>query len=386
MDNKELNLQPENNAQYGDFITEEKQTEVAENKPQKRKKKKGVRITVLVISLLLVLAVALGAIYAAFDYYGGGPGRSGEYTVTIAGGSSTAQIAASLQKSGTIKLPLLFRIYSKYKGYDKYYKSGEHVFTDQMGYSAIAKELMRNIETVPQVKVTIPEGKGIDDIAKILEEKGVCTKEDFLYEVKEGVFDYDFIKDIPADKVYYRLEGYLFPDTYNFYYYDSKECAHLAVDRMLGEFNERIAVPYKEQIEKSGYSLHEIVTLASVIELEAGGKPDEMANVSAVFHNRLSGKGPSSLGSSPTRKYPFGEFSDYSDKYYNTYKIIGLPVGPYCSPGESAVDAALNPTDNFDYSYFCTDAKMNFYYHRSNAEQLKTVNKLKAEKNWVYED
>ena len=179
--------------------------------------------------------------------------------------------------------------------------------------------------------------------------------------------------------MHYRFEGYLFPETYDFYSYDSKECAHLAVLKMLQTFDERVK-PLKEKIEQSKYSFHEIMTMASLVELEAGGSKTEKPNVAAVFFNRLKSKDFATLGSSPTRKYPYG-----GDRY-NTYVCEGLPVGPLCSPGIESIKATLSPTEDFDYYYFVTDAKMNFYYRKTLSEHNAIIAKLKAEKNWIYEE
>ena len=239
--------------------------------------------------------------------------------------------------------------------------------------------LMSEGAKADSVKVTIPEMANVDDIAKILSEAGVCTKSDFLSEVRHGEFNIDFVKDIPEDSVYYRLEGYLFPETYDFYCYESKECAHLAVLKMLNTLKERIE-PLKKSIESSEYSFHEIMTMASIVELEAGGSPGEMSNVAAVFFNRLKSKDFDTLGSSPTRKYPYG------GGRYNTYVCKGLPVGPLCSPSFNSIKATLNPSKDFDYYYFVTDASMKFYYRKTLKEHNAIIAKLKAEKNWIYEE
>ncbi|MBR6902419.1 MAG: endolytic transglycosylase MltG, partial [Clostridia bacterium] len=291
----------------------------------------------------------------------------------------TVKIAEKLKESGAVKIPVFFRLYSKLKGYESRYKYGVYEFNNELGYSGIAQMLMNEGAKADSVKVTIPEMASVDDIAKILSEAGVCSKSDFLYEVRNGKFNIDFVKEIPADSVYYRLEGYLFPETYDFYCYDSKECAHLAVLKMLETLNGKIE-PLRESINQSGYSFHEIMTMASIVELEAGGSPGEMSNVAAVFFNRLKSKDFATLGSSPTRKYPYG------DGRYNTYVCEGLPVGPLCSPSFNSIKATLNPTKDFEYYYFVTDASMKFYYRKTLNEHNAIIAKLKAEKNWIYED
>ena len=350
-----------------------------------RKKKKsgipaGLKTVIWVLSIILVsVGLAFGIIFATADYLGIGFGRGQDTVIELEKGTPTVRIAEKLKESGAVKIPILFRLYSKLKGYESSYKYGVYEFNNELGYSGIAQMLMHDGAKADTVRVTIPEMASVDDIAKILSEAGVCTKSDFLSEVRHGEFNFDFVKGIPADSVYYRLEGYLFPETYDFYCYNSKECAHLAVQKMLETLKSRIE-PLKDSISKSGYSFHEIMTMASIVELEAGGSPSEMSNVAAVFFNRLKSKDFATLGSSPTRKYPYG-----GDRY-NTYVCNGLPVGPLCSPSFNSIKATLNPSKDFDYYYFVTDASMNFYYRKTLAEHNAIIAKLKAEKNWIYED
>ena len=135
-----------------------------------------------------------------------------------------------------------------------------------------------------------------------------------------------------------------------------------------------------QKISESGYTLHEIMTMASIVELEAGGSPDEMANVAAVFYNRLESDDFTTLGSSPTRKYPYGGGK------YNTYESPGLPPGPLCSPSLKSIEASIEPTEDFDYYYFVTDASMKFYYNKTLAEHNSTIARLQAANNWIYEE
>ena len=197
----------------------------------------------------MAIGIALGVIFSVADYLGIGFGRGGDCIVEIEKGSSVANIAEELNDCGAVKIPILFRLYSKIKGYENNYKYGVYEFNTELGYSGLAEMLMKDGAKADSVKVTIPEGSRVDDIAESLSKAGVCEKSDFLYEVNNGEFDFDFIKEIPAEQVHYRFEGYLFPETYDFYSYDSKECAHLAVFKMLQTFSERIK-PYTDDIEK----------------------------------------------------------------------------------------------------------------------------------------
>lgn len=353
--------------------------------PKKKRSKNGLKTAIWIISIFVVsIGIAFGAIYAGADYLGIGFGRGGNCTVEIEAGSPTVTIAQKLKETGAVKIPLLFRLYSKLKHYDANYKYGVYSFNSEIGYESIANMLMTEGAKAESVSVTIVEGSNVDEIAKLLDEKGVCKKSDFIDAVQDGKFDYDFVKEIPVNSVYYRLEGYLFPDTYDFYSFDSKECAFLAVDKMLKTLDEKLK---KEQIDinnitvnSKNYTFHQILSMASIVEMEAGGDKSEMANVASVFFNRLESPDFATLGSSPTRKYPYGNGS------YNTYECNGLPVGPLCSAGISSIKATCAPTQNFDYFYFVTDAKMKFYYNKTLAQHNNIIAKLKAEKNWIYED
>lgn len=360
-----------------------------ENGDNKGKKKKGrhsagkniIKTVIWILCIIIVsVGLAFGVIYAGADYMGIGFGRGSDVTIEIEQGMSTEQIAEELKEAGAVKIPLLFRVYAKFKHYDSQFKYGVYSFNTEAGYEAISQMLIEEGALAQSVKVTIPEMSSIDDIAEILEENGVCTKSDFINEVQNGEFGYDFIDDIPVDNVYYRLEGYLFPETYDFYNFDSEECAHLAVEKMLKTLDDKLTDEMRQKISESGYTLHEIMTMASIVELEAGGSPDEMANVAAVFYNRLESDDFTTLGSSPTRKYPYGGGK------YNTYESPGLPPGPLCSPSLKSIEASIEPTEDFDYYYFVTDASMKFYYNKTLAEHNSTIARLQAANNWIYEE
>lgn len=360
-----------------------------ENGDNKGKKKKGrhsagksiIKTIIWILCIIIVsVGLAFGVIYAGADYMGIGFGRGSDVTIEIEQGMSTEQIAEELKEAGAVKIPLLFRVYAKFKHYDSQFKYGVYSFNTESGYEAISQMLIEEGALAQSVKVTIPEMSSVDDIAEILEENGVCTKSDFINEVQNGEFGYDFIDDIPVDNVYYRLEGYLFPETYDFYNFDSEECAHLAVEKMLKTLDDKLTDGMRQKISESGYTLHEIMIMASIVELEAGGSPDEMANVAAVFYNRLESDDFTTLGSSPTRKYPYGGGK------YNTYESPGLPPGPLCSPSIKSIEASIEPTEDFDYYYFVTDASMKFYYNKTLAEHNSTIARLQAANNWIYEE
>lgn len=371
------------------------------HKKNKRAKKGGnsvVKNIIWIVGIIVVSVVLAGSVIVGlFDYVGLGFGRGQSVQMDIPYGSSTVAIAEKLEESGAIKMPILFRVFSKLKGYESQYKYGLYTFNTDIGYSNIADMLMNDGAKAESVKVTIPEGTGINDytknvngedvvvkgIATILEEKGVCSKPDFLYALNQVEFNTELLKNCNVEKTYYSLEGYLFPDTYDFYAYDSEECAKMVIERMIKQTESKITDDMYKRAEEMGYTMNEILTMASIIQMESGQNTNEMANVAAIFYNRLDSKDFGTLGSSPTCYY--GESFKNDDGRYNTYDVNGLPPGPLCSPGLDAIKAALYPSEKDGYFYFVTDSEGNFYYHKTMAEQNATIAKLQQGGNWIYE-
>lgn len=369
---------------------------------KRRGAKKGTSIikNIVWITCIIAVSVTLGVtlVCAGADFLGLGFGRGETVQMEIPMGSSTIVITEKLQDIGAVKMPMLFRLYSKVKGYESQYKYGLYTFNTEAGYDAIADMLMNDGAKAESVKVTIPEGTGINDytknvngedvvvkgIATILEEKGVCSKADFIYAINEVTLDTELLKNCNEGKTYYSLEGYLFPDTYDFYAYDSAECAQMVVERMIAQTEKKITNDMYKRAEEMGYTMNEILTMASIIQMEAGQSNGEMANVAAVFYNRLGSKDFETLGSSPTCYY--GESFKNDDGRYNTYDVKGLPPGPLCSPGLDAINAALYPsTDKEGFYYFVTDKDGKFYFHKTMAEQNATIARLQQGGNWIYE-
>ena len=337
--------------------TETPADEPEKGKHKKRKKRKGCLGAGIWIAVIVALSVALAATVIVFgsDYLGIGPGRGDEVVVEISQGMTTKEIAGKLKEVNAINSEWMFRLYTKLKGYDGTYKYGVYTFNNENGYEELAKMLQTDGAKAETVEVTIKEMSTIDDMKELLEEKGVCTASAFVRAVQNASFNFDFVEEIPDNEVYYRLEGYLFPDTYQFYSYDDEKCAELAVQKMLETMDQKWTDEMRARAKEMGYTMHEILTMASIVELEAGGSPDEMANVAAVFYNRLSWDEPKMLGSSPTAEYPHG------GGRYDTNINEGLPPGPLCAPSLNSIMAALYPTEDFDYTYFVTDKNMKFY-------------------------
>ncbi len=391
-----------NNLPDDDFIIgkgfEVEEIEIEQKQKRKEKKSKHTLKSTLWVIMIFVVSFALAftIIFVGADYMGIGFGRGKDVTIEIPQGSPTVKIAQILEESGAIKLPIAFRLYAKVKGYENQFKYGVYNFNTEAGYDDIADMLITQGAKAQSVTVTIPEGTGINDfiknvngekvtvpgIATLLEKAGVCTKNDFLNALDDIKLDGKLLSNSDPDRTYYALEGYLFPNTYDFYNYDSKECAVLAIKKMIAESESRITDEMYKKANDLGYNMNQILTMASIIQMESGKDNASLPKVAGVFYNRLNSPDFATLGSSPTCYY--GESFKRDDGRYNTYNVKGLPPGPLCSPGIDAINAALNPVSS-DYYYFVTDANGKFYFHKTMAEQNKTINKLKQDKNWIYE-
>lgn len=236
--------------------------------------------------------------------------------------------------------------------------------------------------TADTVRVTLIEGWTVLEMAEVLEAKGVCSAADFITAVQTIDYDYDFLQDLPADDTrIYRLEGYLFPDTYEFYV-DSR--AATVVNRLLANFQKRTQ-DLLPQIEAMGWTWDEAVTFASMIQGEADTTAN-MAKVSRVLHNRLApDSGFSKLQLCSTRDYVTflqtnGDYDAEALKLaYNTYHRDGLPIGAINNPGLDALKAALNPSEDATIKqcyYFATDYKTGItYFSKTFAEHQEKIKK-----------
>lgn len=277
-----------------------------------------------------------------------------EVTIVIPGGVGTSDIANILEENNLIDSAFKFKILSKVKGYDGEFKSGEYSLNKSMKPSEIATIIIKGVSN--QESFTIPEGFSIYKIGKMLEEKGICTMSEFESELETGNFDYSFLpRDIDGKDKY---EGYLYPDTYNI---AKNSTAHDVIKACLDNYQDKYNKEIKKLVDKSGKSLKEIMTVASIVEREAV-KSDERPLVAGVIYNRLNKN--MKLQMCSTVQYilkddkPVLSIADTelaSD--YNTYINEGLPPGPICNPGMASIKAAANP-EKTKYIYFVVSSKL----------------------------
>lgn len=224
------------------------------------------------------------------------------------------------------------------------------------------------------VTVTFPEGFTVTEIAELLQENNVCSASDFIKLSNDTAFlkasGYSFIKGITeTEKRPFVLEGYIFPDTYEFY---RNEGAEAALRRFLDNTELKLTSEYKAKAKQLGYTVDEIITLASIIQ-EESSEHKHMANVSSVIHNRLESPDYGRLECDVAIHYikntvepsPYISFNaDTLWESYDIYEHPGLPLGPICNPGTHAIEAALSPSDT-DYFFFVTDEDWNYYFNET---------------------
>ena len=318
---------------------------------------------------IVVAAIVIFGGYLCVDFM---PKKTeGTIVITVPQGAGTQKIAKELKSHNLIQSEFFFKVVSRVLGKDAKYNYGKFEIERSSGYMALFERLTAPANVVESEKVTIPEGYEIYKIADLLESKGLIDKDKFYYLVDNGNFDYEFIKDIPKREM--RLEGYLFPDTYEFVANDE----YGIINEMLGRF-EQFYNKYKEHIDNSYLSTDELITLASIIEREAGSADKKL--VSSVFHNRILSPEYPYLQSCATVQYVLKErkavlthADTQIDSPYNTYINPGLPVGPIASPGEEAIRAALFPEDT-EYFFFVLGSDGTHHFAKTYDEHLNYKN------------
>jgi UPF0755 protein len=276
---------------------------------------------------------------------------------TINPGESAATIAPRLQREGLVADSQLFLYVVRYRGLDAQLEAGEYKLRADMTMEEIIDNLQHG--RLREVTVTIPEGKRAEEVAALLEESGIVDSESFMAAVRSGSTAYDFLSDRPADAPT-TVEGYLFPETYRIPVdYDAAQI----LDLLLSTFGERFTVEMRQAAANEGLTVHQVVTLASIVEREAV-VAEERPIIASVYLNRL--EQGMYLQSDPTVQYALGYQEDTGqwwkipmsldedvqvDSPYNTYMYPGLPPGPICSPGLASIEAVLNPADT-PYLFF----------------------------------
>lgn len=313
-----------------------------------RKKKSRVMVAIILLAVLILIGFMVFSAYLNSGAKAMDPNDTQTVSIVIPQGTGTGGIASILVENNIINDVTAFKLQSKTKGYDGKYKAGEYSLSPSMSMIEIMDSLVEG--KVNSARFTIPEGYDIKKITDRLSEMGLVNAEAFAAEIETGAFDYKFLKDAPAGEN--RLEGYLYPETYDVF---TTANEHDIIDRMLKQFDSLFKEKYYERAEELDLSINEVMTIASLIERETRvSKEREL--VSSVIQNRMNSGMPLQIDA--TVQYALGAQKDrlsYDDlkidSPYNTYQIKGLPPGPICSPSIDSVEAALYPAET-DYLYY----------------------------------
>lgn len=292
-------------------------------------------------------------------------------------GAGTRQIAENLVDAGVIKSRLAFRVVSKIYGYDGRYQAGMHIISKDYSYAQIMNALSTKSVCT---RVTIPEGSCYRQIVDMLVSKGVVNEQEFVRALNEEYFDYSFLDDVRGKDMW--IEGYLFPDTYEFM---ATESAKDVINKMLSNFDKKFEKEYYTRAKRMNMTISEVVTLASIVEKEAKIVSDRRKIV-GVFYNRLASKELRRLQSCATVQYilynKYGVIKQVLskddtliDSPYNTYVHEGLPVGPICCPGKASIEAVLYPEKN-DYYYFVAKRDGEHIFSRTYEEHLAAIQRI----------
>ncbi|WP_138495711.1 endolytic transglycosylase MltG [Paenibacillus pinistramenti] len=346
--------------------------------------KKAVRLVLAAVLIVIIAAAAAGG----YVYWGLQPPAKSDQAVkfTIEPGTGTGQIAELLQEQGLIRSGLLFKLHLKFKSEGSKFQAGTYEMTPGMTADQIIQKLNDgDVAAEEMIRFTIPEGYTVKQMADKLQDEGLVNSDAFLKlaENPAGIDD-PLLSEIPDNsKLLYRLEGYLFPETY-----ELKKGSTEAdiIRRMLEETSVKLdQIPdFDTKLAASGYSLNQIMTIASLVEREVA-VDKERPIVAGVIYNRL--KAGMKLEIDATVQYLLGKTKERLlnsdlrkvDSPYNSYLYEGLPPGPIAAPSLKSIEAALEP-EKSDYLFYVTkkDGSQEHLFAATYKEHLANIEKSEA--------
>ncbi len=366
------------------------------NKSKGSRKKKKVKVnssifTGLIVTIIVLLSsvtLAFFGISLGLEYLG--INKSDQIIkLNIKDGSNTDEIAQQLIDAGIIDNKLLFKLIVNLKDAGALMKPGDIELKPNSSYADKIDALIEQRESFETVSIIFPEGITLLDAAKSLQEKGVIADyQDLIdtFNTEKFGFDYESLIDDNNNKKFYTMEGYFYPDTYNFYLDDS---SYNIVKTVREHFNSKFTDSMKAEMHENGMTMDEVITLASIVQAEAGSVKD-MPKVASVFMNRLNDpanfprlesdatdeyyKKVIKVEGENSKAYTESELDAFKD-VYDTYVANGLPAGPVCNPGIEAINAVLNP-EKTDYLYFCSNLKTKkTYFAKTLSKHKKNLKK-----------
>lgn len=357
--------------------------------PQRKRRRRRRRMNPILFILLHLIFVALASallgcggwlLFSDFCSFNraGSPVRDAE--VEVVAGDTVDSIADKLADAGLIEYKWFFKLYANVTGAEEEIGMGTYTLNTDMDYHALVAG-MRSVGgsmNEDTVRVTIPEGYTVAQTIALLAKNGVNTEAALTEAAQTADFDYSFIDNDSEDIS--RLEGYLFPDTYDFYV---NEKPSNALNRLIRNFNSKMDDEMLAAAEARGYDLQKVITVASLIERETAG--GDQARIASVIYNRLDGPGDkagtngllqvdaSLLYGLPDHEGAITQEDLQTDTPYNLYKYAGLPPTPISNPGWSAIEGALEPEET-DYYYYALGKDGEHHFFATYNEHMNFVN------------
>ena len=366
-------------------------------------KPRSLKHTIIYMLVVLGLSLALSvAMWFAADDVLALTKSDNVITVTIQDGDTLEDVAQNLKEHGLVRYKFLFILYGKFSHAEEKFSAGTFELNQLFDYHALVNGLASSSEARKTITLTFPEGYSCDQIFSMLAENEVCTLEDLEDTAANYEFDFDFLQDLSYGDEN-RLEGYLFPDTYDFYVDDNPV---RVINKMLANFDSKFTETMKsdidtlndsirtrmenegsftdEEIDNAMMDVRKIITVASLIEKEAGSD-QERSLISSVIYNRLNTRVHELLQIDATVEYALGEHkteltaNDLAvDNPYNTYKNKGLPPGPIANPGLASIMAAIHP-DNTDYYFYALNDTGTHTFFETYMDQQDFLNGVESD-------
>lgn len=367
-------FEPELPEEYADLTADTDIGEEEAEEPPRQRLSAGVKVLLYVCCVLAAsVLLAVGAWKCADDVLALTK-LDRTVTFTVSEGESIASVAGRLKEEGLVEYEWLFKFYCWFSHAERKIEPGTYELNNLYDYHALVNGMIATSTDRATVTVTVPEGYECKDIFQLLAENGVCTVDELEQTAANYQFDYAFLRGLEYGSKT-RLEGYLFPDTYEFYVNDKPENV---IDKFLRNFDNKLTDQMyedvaalndrlREKMQASGFTdteianaeltMHDVIIVASLVEKETA-KTSESATIASVIYNRLCSKLYPCLQIDATIQYALGERKEVlsdADKYvispYNTYTNAGLPAGPIANPGINSIRAALYPADTDYYFY-----------------------------------
>ena len=333
-----------------------------------------------ILFVLLVSALLSGIGWLLFSDFCSFNRPNLEVTIQVQAEDTVQTISEKLKDAGLIDYPWFFRLYASFSHAEDKIGLGSYTLSNDMDYHALISGMRSTAGSMntDTVRVTIPEGYTVAQTIALLAKNGVNTESALREAAQTASFDFDFIDSESQDIS--RLEGFLFPDTYDFYVGENPASA---LRRLITNFNSKLDDELLEAAQERGYSLHDIVTIASLIEKETDGT--DQARIASVIYNRMEGPGDkagtygmlqvdaSLLYALPGHEGGITQADMQTDSPYNLYKYPGLPPTPIANPGMAAITAALDP-EITDYYYYALGKEMQHHFFTNYNDHLNFIN------------